>query len=206
MAKEAIRKHLNDEEFAKLIKDLGKNADAITRISKNPELIEAWKMLRDAGRSRLCKDINAIEALTKLRNNKNLSKLNITTNDILEISEDIITDLAKLKGFNGYSYVNILDDIDNFSNIVANSSMNISNFNRVIGDIKKGGNFSDGAIWTMRYISKNADDFKNSTLIFEETLKVGENVRRVDVVCETGNKTRIFYEMKSVEGVVMFQS
>jgi hypothetical protein len=48
----------------------------------------------------------------------------------------------------------------------------------------------------------NTGEFKNTVVTFEETMRAGENVRRVDVVVkQAGDATQIFYEFKSVRDV-----
>src|SRR5690606_41067261 len=55
-------------------------------------------------------------------------------------------------------------------------------FEYVLSDLKKGGGFSEGAEWIVKYLGDNASSFAGKKLKFEEVLKVGGNIRRVDVV------------------------
>jgi hypothetical protein len=66
----------------------------------------------------------------------------------------------------------------------------------MIAEFNKGDNLAVGERWIQRYIVNNTGEFKNTVVTFEETMRAGENVRRVDVVVDAGETRRIFYEFK----------
>jgi DNA-binding sugar fermentation-stimulating protein len=62
-------------------------------------------------------------------------------------------------------------------------------------------NFVVGERWIQKYIVNNVSEFKGTTVTFEETLKAGETVRRIDVTASNSARTKIYYEFKSVSTV-----
>jgi hypothetical protein len=64
-------------------------------------------------------------------------------------------------------------------------------------ELGKVGNFGVGERWIQKYIVNNVSEFKGTTVTFEETLKAGENIRRIDVIVDASKTKRIFYEFKS---------
>lgn len=81
------------------------------------------------------------------------------------------------------------------------SGVKFENIDKLIADLDKGDNFAVGARWIQKYIVNNAGEFKGATITFEETQRVGETVRRIDVMATNSVRTKIYYEFKSVETV-----
>ncbi len=74
----------------------------------------------------------------------------------------------------------------------------------LLSDLKKGGGFSVGSEWVMRYIAENGAELSGRKLRFEvvETIEDESRnlIRRIDVVDETTDQF-IFYEFKSVKNI-----
>ncbi len=89
---------------------------------------------------------------------------------------------------NGYSFYKNLDEVlDDVEHGVVKFGVS---YLKLIADIKKGGNFAEGAIYVADAVKRFGNYFPPTT-VFEEVIEAG--VRRVDV--RVGNT---FYEFKSV--------
>ena len=85
-----------------------------------------------------------------------------------------------------------LDDLTSGLNELVNSGTTFENIQRVIIDFNKGVGFAEGAGWVMQYITKNASEFENQVLKFEQNVISG----RVDLIMG-----EVLYEFKSVKNL-----
>ena len=87
---------------------------------------------------------------------------------------------------------------------VNRNNISVGDFDKVISDLQKGGGFSVGSEWVMRYIAENGAELSGRKLRFEvvETIEDESRnlIRRIDVVDETTDQF-IFYEFKSVKNI-----
>ncbi|WP_335966824.1 fibronectin type III domain-containing protein [Galbibacter sp. PAP.153] len=191
------------EGLIKTLKDLNLDTDALkllnkdltdkafaTAIKNNPELLEAWKLLNNARRTGLRKDIKALTSIAELRKS--------TAFKALGLNDEILT---FIKGSQNLAYIDIINSLQKFGNEVSSKSIKIENFRYVLSDLKRGESFSEGAEWITRYLGDNATDFTGKSIKFEEILKTSENIRRVDVIDLSDVDNFIFYEFKSVKDV-----
>ncbi|AFL98183.1 hypothetical protein ACQ1Q1_01335 [Ornithobacterium rhinotracheale] len=172
--------------WSKTDKDLFNKTFKATPTSEN---IQSWKLLKKANRTGLMQNTNAIDILTKARLNPNINKLGITDEA-----------LAKIKGFRGTSFEDVIKQLDEFATHV--NPNQVEGLSKLVSDLGKGGSWSQGAEWTLRYINKNATHFNGRKIVFEITEKWGdaENgmIRIADVVDITQDNFKIYYELKSV--------
>lgn len=117
------------------------------------ESAKSWTLLKEANRTGLMQNTNAIDILTKARLNPNISKLGITDEA-----------LAKIKGFRGTSFEDVVKQLDEFANNVLNKNIKLKDFNKVVNQLQQGGSKSDGAHWIIKYIGNNTDEFTNKTI------------------------------------------
>ncbi|MRJ11279.1 hypothetical protein EDL98_09355 [Ornithobacterium rhinotracheale] len=137
------------------------------------ESAKSWTLLKEANRTGLMQNTNAIDILTKARLNPNISKLGITDEA-----------LAKIKGFRGTSFEDVIKQLDEFANNALNKNIQLNDFDKVVNQLQQGGSKSEGANWIVEYLSKNADEFKGKKIVFEEYNNSVLGGRFVDVtVC-----------------------
>ncbi len=170
--------------------DLIKEFESTFKGTKTLENTQSWKLLKDANRTGLMKNADAVEALTKVRANKNLKNLGAT--DEL---------LAKIEGAEGVSYEQVLNNLDLFANNMAKNNVALNDFNKVLNQLAQTVNKRDGANWIVEYLGKNAHQFKGKAIKFEEFYDTALGGRYIDVTSETANEAKIFYEFKSVKNV-----
>jgi hypothetical protein len=181
---------LNDVKNGKaIIADFAENSEMLLKLANDNSLVKAWQLV--SSYSKLRKSETILNAAKTLLNNSNLSQSKLT--DAL---------LEKLiHGNRGYTAVELEQLLIGYDELIT-SGTKFEDIGKLIADLDKGNNFAVGARWVQKYIVTNANEFKGVTLQFEEVLKVGENVRRVDVtVKKIGDAKKIFYEFKSVKGV-----
>ena len=159
------------------------------------ENAKSWKLLRDRldnpdASNALFRDTDAVNALTRLRNNPILRKLGLTN----EIA-------SKLKGAENLSFTQIIDNLENFARKTADNNVELKDFNKVLRQLTEGGGKSDGANWVITYITKHIGEFKGRKLVFEEFNSTTLGGRFIDVTDETIVKSKVFYEFKSVKKV-----
>ena len=138
----------------------------------------------------LFRDTDAVNALTRLRNNPILRKLGLTD----EIA-------SKLKGAENLSFTQIIDNLENFARKTADNNVELKDFNKVLRQLTEGGGKSDGANWVITYITKHIGEFKGRKLVFEEFNSTTLGGRFIDVTDETIVRSKVFYEFKSVKTV-----
>ena len=159
------------------------------------ENAKSWKLLRDRldnpdASNALFRDTDAVNALTRLRNNPILRKLGLTD----EIA-------SKLKGAENLSFTQIIDNLENFARKTADNNVELKDFNKVLRQLTEGGGKSDGANWVITYITKHIGEFKGRKLVFEEFNSTTLGGRFIDVTDETIVRSKVFYEFKSVKKV-----
>ena len=138
----------------------------------------------------LFRNAEAVNALTRLRNNPILRKLGLTD----EIA-------SKLKGAENLSFTQIIDNLENFARKIVDNNVELKDFNKVLRQLTEGGGKSDGANWVITYITKHIGEFKGRKLVFEEFNSTTLGGRFIDVTDETFSFNKIFYEFKSVKTV-----
>ena len=193
--KNLLRRRLDTDTYTKLIADFGEESPDLIRFidngTVNDELINSWKTLKDAGRTMLCKDINAIEALNKVGKNPNLINHGIT--------EEM---LVKIDGFGPppVGYVEILEDLNKALDILpGNKTQNfvdvISHGNRGLVNNSSVGAYDRRHSWYMlKKIQDNESFIKNADEItFEIELEVIEGIQQAipDIYIKIGDNKYI---------------
>ncbi|MDR0660194.1 MAG: hypothetical protein LBG19_05215 [Prevotellaceae bacterium] len=184
---------IGPDDFVKALNKFGKEEgikafDVLDNIKHSDELVDAWKLLLNENRIKLVGEIDNVRVFERVSRNEKLVELGISPSD-----------LAKIQGYAGSSFLQILTNVEGFANAVRNNNILLEGFEYIIKDLKGSSSFVDGASWTIKYITDHANNFENSILKFEDILRVGENVRRVDMVDQTLAGRKIFYEFKSVQ-------
>ena len=159
------------------------------------EYAKSEKLLRERvdnpdSSNALFRNAEAVNALTRLRNNPILRKLGLTD----EIA-------SKLKGAENLSFTQIIDNLENFVRKIVDNNVELKDFNKVLRQLTEGGGKSDGANWVITYITKHIGEFKGRKLVFEEFNSTTLGGRFVDVTDETIVRSKVFYEFKSVKTV-----
>ena len=159
------------------------------------EYAKSEKLLRERvdnpdSSNALFRNAEAVNALTRLRNNPILRKLGLTD----EIA-------SKLKGAENLSFTQIIDNLENFARKIVDNNVELKDFNKVLRQLTEGGGKSDGANWVITYITKHIGEFKGRKLVFEEFNSTNLGGRFIDVTDETIVRSKVFYEFKSVKTV-----
>ena len=167
--KSILSKLLDESTYQKLITDFGEGSmglpEFLTSESKlNQDIFDSWQILKNAGRSGLCKKIDAIEALSKARNNAGLKKFGF--------NDDLLSSIHASKLSDG-SYASIMEDLNQLGNTMAkNTNVEFENFNRLIGKlINDNTQDSQAAQWIMQDLTDNIGDFAGKKWTFELPLK-----------------------------------
>ena len=175
----------------------------LTLVLNNLELIEnigtknykSWKLLKDAGRTQLMKNADVLETLTRIRNHPQLSSFGLTDKMLVGLKGSGLGEKI--------SYKVLLEEIETFMTLF--DPKDIEQFSHLVRDLQKGGTWTEGAEWTLRYLNQNTINFKGRKLVFEQIEKWGdiENkiIRITDVTDKTMDNFKIFYEFKSVKTV-----
>jgi hypothetical protein len=174
------------DDFAKLIDDFADNTDLLSKLLKDDDLLKAWRLTDSYPVLRKSEDI--LNATKKLFTNPNFTQSGLT-DDLLE---------QLIRGNRGVGAEELMQILKGYDEL-ATSGARFEDIGKMIAEFNKGDNLAVGERWIQRYIVNNIDEFKGVTIKFEETMKAGENVRRVDVV--VGDIKKIFYEFKSVSDV-----
>ena len=99
----------------------------------------------------LFRNAEAVNALTRLRNNPILRKL--------ELTDEIA---SKLKGAENLSFTQIIDNLENFARKTADNNVELKDFNKVLRQLTEGGGKSDGANWVITYYNRQNEMSKIS--------------------------------------------
>ena len=107
------------------------------------EYAKSEKLLRERvdnpdSSNALFRNAEAVNALTRLRNNPILRKLGLTD----EIA-------SKLKGAENLSFTQIIDNLENFARKIVDNNVELKDFNKVLRQLTEGGGKSDGANWEL---------------------------------------------------------
>ena len=178
-----LRLDLSSNSATQEFKDFIKTADGSL----------AYKILHTGGKPQLRKSKEALEAVANLRNNPSFSQMELT---------DAI--IGGIQGSQNLSYVDVLTTLDNFGNALQGKNISLINFERVLSDLNRGANFTEGAEWTVRYLVNRLNSFSSGKIAFEVTETwndAGNVIRRVDMIDETNSASKIYYEFKSVQNV-----
>jgi hypothetical protein len=173
------------ENGAEIVESFRNNSTMLIRLANEEELVRAWRTVRSY--SDLRKDANILESAKKLLTNSKLSQSGL--------NEDLLTRLVQ--GNRGAGAEELQQLLKGYDELVT-SGTKFVNAEKMADELGKVGNFGVGERWIQKYIVNNVSEFKGTTVTFEETLKAGENIRRVDVIMQDGTKARIYYEFKSV--------
>lgn len=173
--------------------------EVIQQFSENPNLVDSWRLIR--GKHPVdCLDIDVLRSVDDLRS------LDVSWKSKCGFTDDVIADLKGAfygpENISTVEYKGLLNTCKNFVETVGKTENNIelTNFARTLEDLTKGQSFTAGAEWTLRYVSKNANEFKGQILSFELVENVGGAQRRVDMISWKGSVPH-FYEFKSVKSV-----
>lgn len=160
-------------------------------LNNKPELVEAWKVLDDVGYTALRKIPASLEKLSCLLKNPKLVQAGL--------DEGMVSRL--IKGNRGQGAA-ALDDITKGLDDLVSSGAKFEDIGKLVGEFDKGGNFAKGARYIQRQITSNVDEFAGKRIKFEETFKVGESTRRIDVNVKVNDNSPItFYEFKSTSTI-----
>ena len=81
----------------------------------------------------------------------------------------------------------------------------IEQFSHLVRDLQKGGTWTEGAEWTLRYLNQNTISFKGRKLVFEQIEKWGDIENKIIHITDVTDKTDIghiiYIEFKSVKEV-----
>ena len=188
--KRLVKAGLDDSAIDEFCKKFGISPDKADDIAA---LSESREILRGGAHSKLCNDPDVLEQVTKFRKIEGREKFGF--------DDDF---LANAKGGAGLSYSELLNTCERFMSSVNKYNISIGEFDKVVSDLQKGGGFSVGSEWVMRYIAENGAELSGRKLRFEvvETIEDESRnlIRRIDVVDETIDQF-IFYEFKSVKNI-----
>ncbi|MFV0587985.1 hypothetical protein [Bacteroides reticulotermitis] len=143
-------------DYSKLIADFGEESVDLLKFvdngKVNDELVDAWKILKEAKRTGLCRNIAAIEALNNIRKNTTLRNLGFTDELLSTVHASRLPD---------GDYVTILNDLDKFGNKLATTSnTEFVNFKNIIGKLTDNNpQNSQAAHWIIQDITNNMGDF-----------------------------------------------
>jgi hypothetical protein len=178
---------------------LSGNASKIS-VEKGAEgqyIIKAWETLINNPLIR--KDVTTLTSVSKILDNTTIANI-ISKSDIEAVVQKLAEKGVRCRtcasGNPAYKYLDeVLDDLEH------GATKFKASYSKVVTDIIKGGNFSEGAMWVAEGVKKYGNDFPAGTTVFEEVLEGG--VRRVDIIVTNGfqgNKD-LFFEFKSVYDV-----
>jgi hypothetical protein len=167
-------------------------ADATTQTIEeflnSPSLVDAWRILKDGGRSNLRKNLDALKAVRRLRNNPDF--VSYIDNLNMEGINDVDDFLAKVQGWGNNSadasFVQVLDNMENLVNnfkalnVVCNNCEYL--FKRFTGgDLPTGAN-KQASYWIMEDLNNNIDLLNNKTIDVELPFTGLDNTtQRIDV-------------------------
>jgi hypothetical protein len=171
--------------------DFEQSIDMLRKFDSENGLINAWKVIYDAGYASLRKSPESLQLVNTLLRNSNLPTSGLT--------QEIVSRLIK-GNRNAGGAAAALDHLTEGLNALVNSGTKFQDIAKLATDLEKGANFAEGAGWIQRYITSHVDEFSGKTLNFEVTEKVGESIRRVDVKMPDGKINR-YFEFKSVSEV-----
>ena len=108
--------------------------------------------MKNAGRSGLCKNIDAVEALNNVRKNTALKELGFTDELLSTVHASRLSD---------GDYVTIITDLDKFGNrLAATPNTSFDNFKNIIGKLTDNNTQnSQAAHWIIQDITENMSDF-----------------------------------------------
>ena len=150
------------------------------------ERVKAWEAL--IAHPLIRKDIATLTSVRRILDNSEIAGIISKTDlqiTVQKLAEKGVRCRTCQSGNPSYKYLDeILDDLEHGASKFGNP------YAKVIADIKKGGSFTEGAMWIADGVRKYPNEFPAGTTLFEEVIEGG--VRRVDV--RVGDK---FYEFKS---------
>ncbi len=199
--KEIVLRRLNnlDDESLKILEKDIVNIQFANAIERNPDLIDSWKLLDDAGRTGLKTDTKAIEALQNLRTHPK-------TVSLKQGGKFTDVDLASIQGFSGASYEEVTNQITRLLSNHSNSTLN--GFESIISTMKRTGgtqadNAKKGMYWVIRDVANDVDNLagKNLNLEFGVSNARG-NTSRIDVFCSNCDVPNLKIEYKSGPGSI----
>lgn len=101
------------------------------------------------------------------------------------------------------SYKVLLEEIETF--MTHFDPKDIEQFSHLVRDLQKGGTWTEGAEWTLRYLNQNTISFKGRKLVFEQIEKWGDIENKIIRITDVTDKTDIghiiYIEFKSVKEV-----
>jgi len=171
----------------------------IDKLKVKPELVESWKLLDDAGRTGLKTDIKATEALHNLKVHSKIDALR-TAGKITD------GDLAKIQGFSGASYEEVVTQITRL--LDNHNSSTISGFENVISTMALKGsqqadNAKKGMYWTIKNIADDTENLAGKNLTIEFGIPNARGTTsRIDVFCSNCDVPNLKIEYKSGPGSI----
>ena len=172
--------------------DLGVLFDSATDAGR-ADLFSAWDIVKNRN-VQIRANAPSLEALSKVLNNPNRNALGLT--------DEV---LGNIKGSQNLAYRDVVKTLDEFGLNIQGKNINISDFDKVLSDLVKGDGFTEGAEWTLQYVSRKADEFAGKSLrfeVFEKWDDLSETfIRKIDLIDETNSNAKILYEFKSVKNV-----
>lgn len=148
-------------------------------------IAQSWEILRNAGYNTFRKNPEMISKLNNLIFNPNILSSGLNEN---LISRAIAGNHSAGAGQTASSLGTLLDGY----NELVTSGTKFINFEKILTDLEKGGNFTTGAGWIQKYITNNTSEFLGKNLQFEVNMISG----RIDL-----KVSNTLYEFKSVSNV-----
>lgn len=163
------------------------------------EVVDAWCVLSRNGKTNLNKNIDVLEKFNILRKNPKIE-------DLKSAGKITDADLAKIQGFSGASYEDVVTQITRLMD--NHSSSTINGFEHVIRSMaRKGGQQADnvkkGMYWTIRNVADDTETFAGKNLTMEFSIDNARNTSsRIDVFCENCEIPNLKIEYKSGPGSI----
>ncbi|WP_212906261.1 hypothetical protein [Capnocytophaga stomatis] len=141
------------------------------------ENAQSWKLLKDANRTGLMKNADAVEALTRVRNNQQIQKLGFIDELLARVRASRLEDGA---------FKNILDNLDSFGKELEKYPIEFDNFKNIISKLTdKNPQNSQAAHWILQDITQNAKEFSGKKLSIEfKVINSDKNISYIDVATD----------------------
>lgn len=194
-----FRTLLNEEDFTLFVRDFAANPAMLSRMENNQGMVEAWRILRNSytnpssAPDLLFRNMDALEALARIRTNPKLAELGLTDNI-----------LATIRGYgtgtSTASYAELINDLNSLGNFLhANPGTRLENFGQTIkilvGD---NSNYKQGVHWMIRDVAVDARTLGGKTIRFEHTVKNARGTTSyIDVFCPNCAVPNLKIEYKS---------
>lgn len=184
---------LDDAKQGKFLEAFGADATLLNKFKNGVLDIEDWILLSNAGKRDLCKNLEALEAINKARKNAQLKKLGFT--DEL---------LAKVDGYSGAGFAEIMNDLDVFAKNLVAHNVTINKFDAVIGILAgENRNYRQGMHWVIQDLKNNMATFGGKTISLEHSVSnFRGTTSSIDLFCANCIPANLKIEYKSGPGSI----